>query len=164
MAFLTDGFQTTISSAIAGFALILTEREVQPPGMDLGGPIDVATMRSVGWRTKAPASLRNIEDITMQCSYDPAAYGIIVGSFMGVIVGWTITFPDGSTIVVYGWLESFKPVSHKEKDFPLAEVKICLTPNRDVNGVTQTIGYVGKNGSPSIQMVGPKDASQLARD
>jgi hypothetical protein len=127
MALLTDGFVTIITLVVPGLTpVVLKEREFQPMGVEGGGPIQTETMRNARIRTKAPKSLLTYDDIVMQCQYDPAAYLAIITTFLQKIILATITFPDGTNISIYVWLESFKPASHKEGDFPLAEVKFCI--------------------------------------
>lgn len=53
---------------------------------------------------------------------------------MGVNQQITVTFPDTSTMVFWGWVDSFTPSSHKEGDQPVAAV-VFQPSLRNVNGV-----------------------------
>jgi hypothetical protein len=127
MPFLTDGYQTLIEvpGIVGQPVLLFREREVQPPDLDGGGPIETTTMRNTRFRTKQPKHLITTGDITTHVQYAPQVYDDVLRSLQ--IVGKiTIRFPDGYITVFIGWLEKFTPTSLKEGDFPLAEMKLCV--------------------------------------
>lgn len=132
MAFMHDGFSTIISVWTNGQPINLKEREVQPPDLDGGGEIDTTTMRNVRWRTKAPKSLWTLGDLTVQVQYDPIAYQQLL-PWVNVITYFTVVFPTGQWIGFYGWIDKFTPPSHKEGEFPVAELKVHCS-NTDANG------------------------------
>jgi hypothetical protein len=56
---LDDGHSTIFMFSEAP-TIKLFEKEVTPPGMTSGGPIDTTTMRNVAWRTMTPRSLKTL--------------------------------------------------------------------------------------------------------
>lgn len=136
--FLVDGFRSIIAmAALPG--VFLREKEVTPIGYEGGGGIETTTMRNapnglpvnpgqavMSTRTFAPKSLITISEMDFTAQYDPFVLGQIL-AVVNIIQLFTITFPDGATAAVYGWLDVFKPQALKEGDFPLASCKIIPT-------------------------------------
>lgn len=139
MAYLTDGYQTLVGFDAAP-AIQFKEKEVQPPDLDGGGEVDTTTMHNVRWRTKQPKHLVSAGDMSIQAQYDPILYSTIVSDLLNVNNLITITFPDGATLEIWGWVDKFTPAPLKEGEFPLAEVKIHFS-NQDDNGVEQAPVY-----------------------
>jgi hypothetical protein len=135
-AILTDGYQTLVS--IGG--TIFKERETQPPGLDSGGPIDTTTMRNLRYRTMQPKHLVTATEIKIKAEYDPIFYQVAVSTLLGVNGTITVTFPDGSSILIWGWLDKLIPDSHKEGEVPTAEVTIHPS-NQNNSGVEQSPIY-----------------------
>lgn len=137
MTIQTDGHPTTIdfSATSSGVTLtdILAEKEVTPPGVDGGPENDTSTMRNVTWRTKQPPSLRTMTNSSFMAAYDPALLDEIV-AMVNVNQELTITFPDGSTWVIWGWLSSFTPNPSTEGSQPTATVTI-MPSNQNNSGV-----------------------------
>jgi hypothetical protein len=129
MSYLSDGFPTLIRFS-KNPAVLLKEREVQPPDLDGGGEIDTTTMRNNTWRSKQPKSLITAGDSTLQVSYDPKLYSDIL-FMINKNQSITIRFSDGSGIQFYGWIDKFTPASLKEGEFPMAEVKIHCSNTND---------------------------------
>lgn len=129
MSILLDGFNTTITFPSAGTTFV--EKEVTPPGVDFGGPIDFTAMRNVRWRTMAPKSLRTLTKMTIKAKYDPLVYNTIVAQG-GVNQTITVNFPTiqaglavaAHTILFWGWLDKFTPEALKEGDVPLADMEV----------------------------------------
>jgi hypothetical protein len=163
MAFLTEGYQTLIllgspantifqgnalvGGGVAAGSVFLKEKEVQPPMLEMGGPIDVTTQRNAFWETKMPRKLQKVGPVVTHCSYDPAAYPAI-SALMGVLVSILVIFPDGSQLgALYGWLEKFVPTSNKAGDFPLAEVTLEIA-NKNLSGLEalQPVQFVPASG------------------
>lgn len=138
MTILKDGFSTTIEMSGAP-GILLHEKEVTPPGVDGGGEINTTTMRNNEWRTKAPKSLRDLTESPATCAYDPAVYDEIM-SQLQVNQEITVTFPDGSTLTYWGWLDKFVPNAHVEGEQPTAEVTF-IPSNQDNSGVEQAPVY-----------------------
>lgn len=136
MAFLNDGFSTTIRMAAGDVPSVfqILEKTVTPPGMSGGGPIDITTMRNLALRTKSPKHLQQMDDMALTAAYDPAAYVVAFGVLINVNQLITVDFPDGSSLVFYGYLNEFKPQEHREGEQPLANLAIICT-NVDNSGI-----------------------------
>jgi len=125
MSILTDGYQTTVSFAGAGSQIdvYLYEKEVTPPGYAGGGANDATTMRNTTWRTNLPKSLKTLTNMTFTGAYNPDVYDEILEA-VNVNQEITVTFPDGSTLVFWGWLDEFTPNALVEGEQPTASVTI----------------------------------------
>lgn len=128
---LDDGFSTIITLAnIPNVKLF--EKEVTPPGISAGGPIDTTTMRNVTWRTQAPRALKSLTSVGATVAFATEAIPQ-VQSQIGINQIITVTFPDQSTLVFWGWLEEFTIGALSEGNQPTATISI--TPgNIDANG------------------------------
>jgi hypothetical protein len=126
MGKLDDGYSTTIS--LGGSSLY--EKEVTPPGIDGGGGIDTSTMRNTAWRTQTPMSLKTLTNASFTAAYDPAAYTSLL-SAVNVNQEITVTFPDGATLVFWGWLNTFTPNPLVEGEQPTAECEIIPSNQND---------------------------------
>ena len=136
---LTDGYPTTLEfSADSDIYLLLPEKEVMPPGIDLGGAIATTTMRNSAWRTQAPRTLKTLTNCTFSAAYDPAVYDAIL-ALIGVETQITITFSDGSTLAFYGWLESFTPANVQDGTQPTADV--IVVPSNSNAGTETAPSY-----------------------
>jgi hypothetical protein len=136
MSRLDDGHQTLISfsaglSAGAG-GLQMWEKEVSPPGIEGGGANDTTTMRNTTWRTRAPKQLMTLADATIVVAYDPGLYTELV-SLVNVKQEITITFPDASTLIFWGWIDAFSPNALVEGEQPTADITI-VPSNEDTSG------------------------------
>lgn len=131
MARIDDGFPTTIAFAEAP-AVKFYEKEVTPPGMEGGGANDITTMQNTTWRTRSPKQLKTLSECALVAAYDPEVYNDIV-AMMNVNQEITITFPDDSILVFWGWLDVFKPNRLVEGEQPTAEVTI-IPSNLDAAG------------------------------
>lgn len=154
MGMLADGFNTliTFSTGAAntrpGIAFI--EREVTPPPLDGGGPIDLTAMRNVAWRTNAPKFLISLDKMMVKARYDPticyagpaAGLGfrnvINVNQLVGLVFPALGGFggnlaPLGSVLTFAGYLNKFTPGTNKEGDLPLGDLEI--QPTNQINGV-----------------------------
>lgn len=125
---LEDGFSTKITFA-ADPDISFWEKSVQPPGIDGGDAIEQTTMHSVAWRGMAPRHLRTLTSSQTTVAYDPAVYSQIV-ELINVETTVTVTFPDGSTLAFFGFLQKFEPADMSEGNQPEATVTITPT-NRD---------------------------------
>ena len=138
MAILNDGYQTTItftSSQISSgvtISNIMEEKEVPPPGIAGGGAIDTTSMRNSAWRTAAAKSLKSLQPITLVVAYDPDLYDEMI-NMVNDNQEITITFPDGSTLVFWGFVDEFVPNALTEGEQPTANVTIVPT-NKDDSG------------------------------
>ncbi len=119
---LDDGFATLITFSNLP-SVKLYEKEVTPPGMTAGGVIDTTTMRNTVWRTMAPRNLRSLTPVTATVAYATEAIPLVMGQ-VGINQAITITFPDASSIVFWGWIESFTPGQMTEGTQPTAAINI----------------------------------------
>ena len=136
MGIQTDGFQTTIafnSSLLSSATVVLTdemeEKEVTPPGIAGGGANDASTMRNTLWRTMSPKSLRTLTPCTLTVAYDPELYQEME-AMINDNQQITITFPDDSTLVFWGWIDEFTPNASVEGEQPTATITI-IPSNQD---------------------------------
>jgi hypothetical protein len=117
---LDDGHATIVTLSEAP-TIKLYEKEVTPPGMSAGGPIDTTTMRNVGWRTFSPRQLMTLTPTTATVAYATEAIPVLY-DLVGVLQQITVTFPDGSSVEFWGWIESFTPGSNVEGEQPTASI------------------------------------------
>lgn len=134
---LDDGFKTIIEFLSSG-ALKLYEKEVQPPGVDGGGAIDITTMRNTTYRTFSPKSLLTLTEHTFEAAYDPAVYTEMIAN-VNVNQQIKVTFPDAATITFWGWLDKFIPNAHVEGEQPTAT---CTVIPSNVNSTGVEAGPV----------------------
>lgn len=132
MAKLTDGYQSLISFA-DDTSVVFYEKEITPPGVSGGGEIDITNMQTSTWRQKAPKSLKTLEPASMVVHYDPLAYNEVI-AMLNSNQQITITFPDASTIVFWGWIDGFTPGNLVEGEAPTADLTI-IPSNRNASGV-----------------------------
>lgn len=138
---LDDGFSTTYELAnLPGVQLY--EKEVTPPGIAAGGPIDTTTMRNTEWRTQRPKQLKSLTQMTVTVAYSTGAFDEIDAQ-VGINQLITITFPDGSTRAFWGWIDEFQPGALVEGEQPTATMTIIpsnsnnATPPAEVAPVTE---------------------------
>lgn len=138
MARIDDGYQTLIGFASSP-TVKLYEKSVTPPGMDAGGEVDTTTMHNTRYRTRNPKALITMSTSSLKAAYDPAVYPQIV-ALIGVNNLITITFPDGSTVAFWGWLNKFTPGELVEGEQPTADVEI-IPSNQNSSGVETAPAY-----------------------
>jgi hypothetical protein len=139
MSILTDGFPTylTFSNTYSGVALYFKEKEITPPGIDMGEMNDVTNMRNTAWRTAAFRKLKTLMESGMVCHYDPSFLSNVL-SMMGQNQELVLTMPDGSTWTFWGGLRSFVPSAHVEGTPPTAQVQIGVTNHNGLSGALGT--------------------------
>ncbi len=126
---LDDGYQTLISFA-EDPTVNFWEKTVTPPGMDGGGPTNTTTMRNLALRTFEPKFLVTMTENSFVAAYDPEVY-VSVLAMINVKQLITITFPDGSTVAFWGWLDKFIPNEHQEGEQPTANCSIQPSNTND---------------------------------
>lgn len=126
---LDDGFSTLITFANAA-TVKLFEKEVTPPGYAAGGAIDTTTMRNQAYRTAAPKRLKSLSALSAVVAYATVALETIWAQ-IGVLQEITVTFPDGATLSVWGWLDEFTPAAHTEGEQPTATITVQLSMRDD---------------------------------
>jgi hypothetical protein len=104
---LKDGHGTLVTFA-ADTDISLWEVEVKPPGIDGGDPIEQTTHHNVTYRTKAPQALLDLTNGEGTCQYDPNCV-TQCRALINVETTLTITFPDGSTDAIFGFMQTFEP-------------------------------------------------------
>lgn len=138
MARIDDGYQTLVTFALDS-DVEFWEKEVTPPGLDGGGEIDTTTMHNTLYRTKNPKSLITLTPLTMVAAYDPVVYDSIL-TMLNSNQLIMVTFPDGSTVEFYGWVDKFTPNRNVEGEQPTAEVTI-VPSNQNTSGVETAPNY-----------------------
>jgi len=146
MTIMTDGYQTTITftSGERDSGVIITdimeEKEVTPPGISGGGSTDATTMRNTTWRTVNPKSLKTLTPFTLVIAYDAALFDQMV-NMINDNQEMTITFPDGSTLVFWAYIDEFTPAANVEGEQPTATISIIPT-NQDADNNNAEIAPV----------------------
>lgn len=131
MAFVDDGFPTLVTfSSSTSAALYFYETEVTPPGFSAGGENDTTTMRNTSWRTKAPKKLITLSSFSEVAKYDPAILDEIT-DMIGVNQQITVTFPDESTWVFWGWVDEFTPNAVTEGTMGTANLTVIPSNQND---------------------------------
>lgn len=107
---LNDGFPSFIAFASIP-QLLIWEKQVQPPGIDGGDPIDTNNMHNDEWRTMAPRALKTLSPFTVVAGYDPGAYTELE-ALVNDPEAITVIFPDTSTLAFWGYLQKveFSPM------------------------------------------------------
>jgi len=139
-----DGFSTLITLSLLP-AVKLYEKDVTPPGVTAGGPIDTTTMRNTAWRTMSPRQLKTLSPISATVAFAFEAQGQIL-NIVGRNQLITVTFPDNATVTFYGWVEEFTPGAFTEGEQPTATLTIQPS-NHNNAGVEVAPDYTGGSGS-----------------
>lgn len=141
---LDDGHATLIT-----FANIPTirvyEKEVTPPGASGGGENDTTTMRNNTWRTRAPKKLKTLSPASFTVAYDPQVYQDIADQ-LNKNQAITISFPDGSSLTFWGWIDEFTPGAIVEGEQPTADMTI-IPSNQDASGAEIAPSYTAASGA-----------------
>lgn len=126
---LTDGFPTTITftSSLLESAqileLVMKEQEVTPPGISGGGVNETTSMRNETWRTRHPKKLITLTPMSLTVKYDPELFEEMT-AMVNDNQEITVNFPDGSTLVWWGWVDSFTPNAAVEGEQPTAVIVV----------------------------------------
>lgn len=116
---MNDGHATLIMMENAPL-IKLFEKQVTPPAINAGGPIQTTSMRNVAVHTQAPKKLKGVGEVKVSCAYATIAINDIYAQ-LGINQRITVTYPDGSRYRYWGWLDSFTPSSHTMGEQPTAE-------------------------------------------
>jgi len=139
-----DGFSTIITLSGAP-DIKFYEKEITPPGITAGGPIDTTTMRNTTWRTMSPRKLRSLSQVSATVAFAFESLAEIM-SQLAVNQQITITFPDDATVTFWGWIEEFTPGAFTEGEQPTASLTIQPS-NHDNDDVEVAPSYVEASGS-----------------
>lgn len=129
---LIDGLGTTIHFAAAA-SVKFSEVTLQPPGLTGGGAINTTGLRNVRVRTQQPKKLVSVSSSKGTAKYDPLALEDAY-ALQGVNNLITITHPDGTTTVGWGWLEDITPGENEEGSEPMIDFLIEWS-NENASGV-----------------------------
>ncbi len=132
---LEDGYRTLVTFASIPTAS-LWEISITPPGLDGGDPIDTTTMHNDTYRTRASRALKTLTEFTFTAAYDPNYYNQLL-SLVNSNDTVTVTFPDGSTLAFFGFLQTIEPEELVEGEMPKVTVTVCPT-NTDTAGAEQS--------------------------
>lgn len=135
MTLMKDGYQTLIefSAADSGFYLRGEEQTLTPAGLDGGGPIDTTTMRNSALRTMQPKQLITTTPASIDVLWDPALYADVY-AMVNTNQQLTFTFPDGSTAIFWGFINTFSPQQIQEGQPALCTIGFQPT-NENNSGV-----------------------------
>jgi len=127
MPVIIDGFSTRLSYGTC--TLAVCTKTVTPPEIDGGGSIDLTHMGASRWRQKAPKFLQSLNSMMITGAYDPLVYGqtFAFPGRLNSIQLFSLTFPDGSGIVFWGFIEKLTFQEIKEGEQPLVNVTITPT-------------------------------------
>jgi len=120
-----DGFKSLIAFSKRP-AIQLWERDVKPPGIDGGEPINITTMHNVAWRTFFPKSLKTLDAMTFVAGYDPDVIADLL-AMVNLNQSFTFFWPSGDYIDFWATMTKFEPGEMKEGEFPTATVTISPT-------------------------------------
>lgn len=106
-----------------------------PPGLDGGAPVPTSTEENLAVHTFSPRGLTTITPIEGECAYDPVSIDTVRTTLINKRGTVTYTFPDGTTVTFYGYLQHFKPGKLDENGRPTASFSIQPTNWDPVNHV-----------------------------
>ncbi len=142
---LSDGHSTKITFATAP-TIEFWEKAVTPPGLDGGDPVDQTTMHNTVYRTMAPRHLKTMTPFTTTAAWNPLLYTSIL-ALINVKTTVTVTFPDGSTLAFYGFLQKFDPGELVEGTQPTATITVCPTNADPTSGAETAATYTDVAGT-----------------
>ena len=107
-----DGVGTTITWT-TNSTFVLLKISITPPELDGGGPIDLTGLDNTAWRTSAPKTLKDVNQIKFEGRMDSSLYTQAPINSNDLI---TITYPDTSSNAFWGWLDKLTPGDSVEGD------------------------------------------------
>ncbi len=136
MARIDDGHGTQVDFNLGPSGLtVWWEKTVTPPGYDGGGENDTTTMRNLIYRTRWPKQLVTLTNMSFVASYDSNIYPRVL-TMLNQNQLITVTFPDGSTLAFWGWINTFTPNEIVEGEQPTANVEVI--PSNQNNSKVET--------------------------
>ncbi len=142
---LKDGYQTLITIGADPDASFW-EKTVKPPSLDGREKIDTTTMHNDRWVTNAARQLIEMGDVTGKASYDPNVFVLFL-QILNVETTITITFPDGSTLAFYGYLQKFEFDELAEGTNPEASYTVVVTNEDPTTGEEEDPVFVNVSGT-----------------
>lgn len=144
-AMLENGYQALVAFNAAP-NVQLWEKEVTPPGIDGGEPIDTMTQHDVTWSTQRPRALKKHTNGSFTAGYDPYILHD-PGSIINLEQAITWHYPDGSSETYWGYVKSFVPTGMTDGTMPTATVEIVITNWDPYNCVVAGPVYTAGTGS-----------------
>ena len=127
-----DGFSTIITLENVPTVKIY-EKDVTPPGISAGGGIETTTMRSNVWRMMAPKQLKSLTPVSVTVAFATEGMDDIMAQ-IGINQLVTVSFPDGSSLAFYGWVDEFTPGKFAEGEQPTATMSIIPSLTHPTTG------------------------------
>ena len=122
---LQNGYQTLLTCE-ADDDISFWEKQVTPPGIEGGDPVDFSTMHNTTWVTIAPGTLLTLTECSMTAGYNPEVIDQIL-LIINVNTVWTVTFPNGGTTAFHGFLRNFTPAALVRDQHPEANITVVPT-------------------------------------
>jgi hypothetical protein len=142
---MNEGYQTRMINSLALNAP-LWPKTVQPPGMDGGEAIDVATMWNTVWRPMRPSTLLTLTEAVLVCAYDPDCVMQLL-NILNREATITIKYPNFARYSFFGYYRTFEIAAHTRGAQPEATVTVQATNWDPVGNVEAGPSYAG-SGSP----------------
>jgi hypothetical protein len=114
--------------------------------MSANGPIDTTTMRNTAWRTMAPKQLKTMSPVNSTVAYATDAIPLLYGQ-IGINQPIFVTFPDGSSVSFWGWIEEFTPGANVEGEQPTATLTVQPSMRNDAGDEVAPAYYGPEDGS-----------------
>lgn len=135
--FFRNGYRTLIAFSRAP-AIGFWEKDVTPPAVNGGNPIDITSMHNDTVLTKAAPSLYDVGASKVNAAWDPRLYSSILDLINRDDGTVTWIFPDGTTYAAWGYLQDFVPKNMRNGEEPEAELTVVVT-NWDPTNWTEAI-------------------------
>lgn len=130
MGLLKDGYQTLFTAAVI-VAKMYKVISLTPPALDGRGSIDQTNMESEITTQKSAKSLIDVGNFNITIAYDSKNYDFTdVNSFafwLNINGLMTLTFPDGTSVNFWGYINAFRPGENSEGNRPTAVLEIIVT-------------------------------------
>lgn len=136
---LGDGFCARLEFS-ANSTVSVWEKTIKPPGISAGGAVDTTTMLNTSWRTMSPKRLKTATEMSVKGGYDPKIKDDLI-ALIGVNQQITTWFPDGSKVVVWGFIDDASFDDLTEGEMPMVTLKIVPT-NQNSSGAETAPDYV----------------------
>lgn len=128
-----DGYRSLIALANDD-DILFWEKQVTPPGLDGGDPINTTTMHNDQWRTFSSMALITLTPFSTVAAWDPRLYLNIL-AILNDETSISVHFPAGDAYWFYGYLQRLEPGPLVEGTQPEATVTFVPTNFDPVNFV-----------------------------